>query len=50
MNKDELFLVLEALKGALTEFDALITDDIHFPSGRLIEQIEDAIELLEERQ
>lgn len=47
MNKAELFAVLEALKGAETELNALIDDDLHYPSGRLMEQIEDAIELAE---
>lgn len=48
MTRTELYLVLEALKAAEAEFDALITDDVHYPSGRLIEQIEDAIELVQE--
>jgi hypothetical protein len=49
MDKDELFSVLEALKAAYTELDALINDDVHYPSGRLMEQIEDAIEVAQEK-
>lgn len=48
MSKEDLFLVLEALKGAHTEIEALIDDDIHVPSGDLMEQIEDAIDIVEE--
>lgn len=48
MSKDELFLVLEALRSSLLEFETLIDDDIHIPSGRLTEQLEDALEIVEE--
>jgi hypothetical protein len=47
ITRPELFQVLEALRAAETEINALIDDDVHYPSGRLMEQIEDAIELAE---
>lgn len=49
MSKDELFLVLEALRSSLLEFETLIDDDIYVPAGRLIEHLETAIDVVEAR-
>lgn len=49
MSRSELYLVLEALKAAETELNALIDDDSHYPSGKLMEQIEEAIVLVQDK-
>lgn len=49
MNPDELRLVLEALKGAYEELTTLENDkEWYCTSGHLMDQIEDAIILLED--
>lgn len=47
MKKQDLETVLEALLASRTELHALMDEDIHIPSGDLVEQIEGAIRMLE---
>lgn len=47
MTRKELVQVLEALRSARTELEALEEDDVHVASGHLMEQLEDAEALLE---
>lgn len=49
MSPTELEDVLGALVAAHTELEALVDDDIHVPSGDLMEQLEDAIRVLESK-
>lgn len=39
--------MLEALRSADTELTALLDESIHVPSGMLMEQLQEAIEILE---
>lgn len=47
MNSRDTYLVIEALMSAQTELQALIDNNMHVPSGMLMEQLQEAIELLE---
>lgn len=47
MNRPDLYRVIEALKSADTELRTLAEEDIHIPSGELLEQIEEALEITE---
>lgn len=47
MSPAETAFVLEALRSARTELRALIEDDIHVPSGELMEQLDEAITIME---
>ena len=47
MTRPDLYRVIEALKSADTELRALAEEDIHIPSGELLEQITEAIEITE---
>lgn len=47
MPRRDLETILEALEAAHVEITALIDDDVHIPSGNLLEQIETAIKLCE---
>ncbi len=47
MKKRDIYLVIEALRSAQTELQTLIDEDMHVPSGLLMEQIDEALEILE---
>lgn len=47
MNSRDTYLVIEALMSARTELQALIDNNLHIPSGMLMEQLDEAIEILE---
>lgn len=47
MNPSDISEVLETLVALRTELEALMDQDIHIPSGDLVEQLEGSIRILE---
>ncbi len=48
LRKEELEAVLEALRSAYTEIEAIESDsDFYVPSGKLMDQLEDARAIIE---
>lgn len=47
MSPSDRATVLEVLKSVRTELNALVHDDIHVPTGPLLEQLVEAIQICE---